>query len=106
MGNPIALQQALSYAQGIVDTVREPLLVLDGTLHIRTASRAFYSTFGVSRDETEGRFIYELGNGQWNIPALRTLLEQVTSESRDFQDFEVTHVLPALGRGGMLINAR
>ena len=106
MWNTIALQQALSYAQGIVDTVREPLLVLDGTLHIRTASRAFCSTFGVSRDETEGRLIYELGNGQWNIPALRTLLEQVTSESRDFQDFEVTHVFPALGRRVMLINAR
>ena len=98
--------KALEYAQSIVDTVREPLLVLDGTLHIRTASRAFNSTFGVSREETEGRHIYELGNGQWNIPTLRKLLEEVTSEGRDFQDFEVTHDFPALGRRVMLINAR
>jgi PAS domain S-box-containing protein len=100
------LRQALAYAQSIIDTVREPMLVLDGTLHIRTASRTFYRTFGVSRDDTEGRFIYDLGNGHWNIPALRTLLEQVTREGKSFQDFEVTHEFPELGRRVMLINAR
>ena len=90
------LRDALAYAQSIVDTVREPMLVLDGTLHIRTASRAFYREFGVSRDDTEGQFIYDLGNGQWNIPALRTLLEGVIIEGKDFGDFEVTHDFPQL----------
>ena len=56
------LQAALAYAQSIVDTVREPMVV-DGTLHIRTASRAFYAVFGVSREDTEGQFIYDLGSG-------------------------------------------
>src|SRR5688500_3533749 len=72
-----SLRTTLAYAESIVDTVREPMLVLDGALHVRTASRAFYDTFGVTKDETEGQFIYALGNGQWNIPALRTLLDEV-----------------------------
>src|SRR5579859_7808059 len=61
-----------NYAQNIVDTVREPLLILDATLRVRSANRAFYQTFHVSPGETEDRLIYELGNGQWDIPALRT----------------------------------
>jgi PAS domain-containing protein len=61
-----------TYAQDIVDTVREPLLILDATLRVRSANRAFYQTFHVSPGETEGRLIYELGNGQWDIPDLRT----------------------------------
>ncbi|MDX2153701.1 MAG: ATP-binding protein [Bryobacteraceae bacterium] len=100
------LRQALAYAQNILGTVREPMLVLDETLHIRTASRAFYRTFGVCPEETEGRFVYDLGNGQWNIPALRRLLEDVINAGRDFEDFEVIHEFPQLGRRVMLINAR
>src|ERR1700761_3230761 len=73
----VALRDALSYAQSIVDTVREPMLVLDGELRVVTASRAFSRTFSVSLEETEGQFIYDLGNGQWDIPALRTALEEV-----------------------------
>jgi PAS domain S-box-containing protein len=100
------LGRALAYAQRIIDTVREPMLVLDEALHVQTASRAFLSTFGVSREETEGRFIYDLGNGEWDIPALRTLLEDVLKEREDFQDFEVIHDFPLLGRRVMLLNAR
>ena len=100
------LEQALGYAQSIVDTVREPMLVLDRKLHVRTASRAFSSVFQVSREETEGRFIYDLGNGQWDIPALRTLLEDVVKRDEDFRDFEVSHDFPDLGHRVMLINAR
>src|SRR5436309_1895458 len=66
-----------TYALNIVDTVREPLLILDTTLRVRSANRAFYQTFHVSSKETENRLIYELGNGQWDIPDLRTLLEDV-----------------------------
>src|SRR6202790_2311282 len=68
-------------ALNIVDTVREPLLILDTTLRVRSANRAFYQTFHVSSEETENRLIYELGNGQWDIPDLRTLLEDVVPKS-------------------------
>ena len=95
-----------NYAQNIVDTVREPLLILDATLRVRSANRAFYQTFQVSPAETEGRLIYELGNGQWDIPDLRTLLEDIVPKSSVFDDFELEHTFPAIGRRVMLLNAR
>jgi len=95
-----------NYAQNIVDTVREPLLILDATLRVRSANRAFYQTFQVSSGETEGRLIYELGNGQWDIPDLRTLLEDIVPKSSVFNDFELVHTFPAIGRRVMLLNAR
>ena len=95
-----------NYAQNIVDTVREPLLILDATLRVRSANRAFYQTFQVSASETEGRLIYELGNGQWDIPDLRTLLEDIVPKSSMFDDFELEHTFPAIGRRFMLLNAR
>jgi len=94
------------YAQNIVDTVREPLLILDATLRVRSANRAFYHTFHVSPIETEGRLIYELGNGQWDSPALRTLLEDIVPKSTVFEDFELEHTFPEIGRRVMLLNAR
>jgi PAS domain S-box-containing protein len=95
-----------NYAQNIVDTVREPLLILDATLRVRSANRAFYQTFHVSPAETEGRLIYELGNGQWDIPDLRTLLEDIVPKSSVFDDFELDHTFPVIGRRVMLLNAR
>jgi PAS domain S-box-containing protein len=95
-----------NYAQNIVDTVREPLLILDATLRVRSANRAFYQTFHVSPRETEGRLIYELGNGQWDIPDLRTLLEDIVPKSSVFDDFELEHTFPDIGRRVMLLNAR
>ncbi|MGD9712763.1 MAG: PAS domain S-box protein [Thermomicrobiales bacterium] len=95
-----------NYAQNIVDTVREPLLILDATLRVRSANRAFYQTFHVSSGETEGRLIYELGNGQWDIPDLRTLLEDIVPKSSVFDDFELDHTFPMIGRRVMLLNAR
>jgi PAS domain S-box-containing protein len=95
-----------NYAQNIVDTVREPLLILDATLRVRSANRAFYQTFHVSPAETEGRLIYELGNGQWDIPDLRTLLEDIVPKSSVFDDFELEHTFPDIGRRVMLLNAR
>ncbi len=94
------------YSQNIVDTVREPLLILDATLRVRSANRAFYQTFHVTPAETEGRLIYELGNGQWDIPDLRTLLEDIVPTSSVFDDFELEHTFPAIGRRVMLLNAR
>ena len=95
-----------TYAQNIVDTVREPLLILDTTLRVRSGNRAFYQTFQVSLAETENRLIYELGNGQWDIPALRTLLEDIVPMSSVFNDFELAHDFPAIGWRVMLLNAR
>ena len=100
------LAEIESYAQNIVDTVREPLLMLDPNLRIRSANRAFYQTFQVMREETEGQLIYKLGNGQWDIPALRTLLEDIVPQSSVFNDYELEHDFPAIGRRVMLLNAR
>jgi signal transduction histidine kinase/CheY-like chemotaxis protein len=100
------VEEIETYAQDIVDTVREPLLMLDTTLRVRSANRAFYQTFQVSAEETENRLIYELGNGQWDIPALRTLLEDVIPTSSVFNDFELEHTFPTIGRRTMLLNGR
>jgi PAS domain S-box-containing protein len=100
------VEEFQDYAQNIVDTVREPLLILDTTLRVRSANRAFYQTFHVSPGETEGRLIYELGNGQWDIPDLRTLLEDIVPKSSVFDDFELEHIFPVIGRRVMLLNAR
>src|SRR5437016_6648427 len=94
-----------NYALNIVDTVREPLLILDTSLRVRSANRAFYQTFHVSPGETEGRLIYELGNGQWDIPDLRTLLEDITTKRPVFDEFELAHNFPAIARRVMLLNA-
>ncbi len=94
------------FADSIVQTVRESLLVLDERLRVKTINRAFQGTFHVTAEETEGRFLYELGHGQWDIPALRTLLQEVLSKNASFQDFEVDHDFPTIGRRTMLLNAR
>ena len=103
--NPF-VKEIETYAQDIVDTVREPLLMLDTTLRVRSANRAFYQTFQVSSEETENRLIYELGNCQWNIPDLRTLLENIIPKSSVFNDFQLEHDFPSIGRRVMLLNAR
>lgn len=93
-------------ADDILDTVRSSLLVLDGDLRIRSANRAFYRTFGVEPEQTAGRLIYELGSGQWDIPALRTLLGEIIPRDSTVESFEVEHEFPTIGRKVMLLNAR
>lgn len=100
------LRKAKIYAESIVETIHEPLLVLTPDLRVRSANPAFYEHFEVDRASTEGRLIYELGNGQWNIPALRTLLEDVLPDSNVFNDFKVVHRFESIGERVMLINAR
>jgi len=100
------LQLALAYAENIIATLREPFVVLDKSLRVRTANAAFYRDFHASKEETEGRFVYELGNGQWDIPQLRTLLTEVLGNSHPIEDFEVDHAFPNLGQRNMLLNAR
>jgi PAS domain S-box-containing protein len=99
------VRDALTYADNIIATMREPFVVLDKSLRVKTANRSFYRNFHVSPEETEGRFLYDLGDGQWNIPRLLTLLEEVLSNSRPIHDCEVEHDFPAIGKKIMLLNA-
>jgi signal transduction histidine kinase len=93
------------YALGIVETVRQPFLILDDELRVRTANRAFYRTFKVTREETENYFLYDLGNGQWGIPALKRLLEEVLPRNSQVEAFEVENEFPSIGCRRMLLNA-
>ena len=93
-------------AQAIVDTVREPLLVLDKDLRVLAASRSFYSTFQVIPSITQGQLVYELGDGQWDIPELRLLLERIVPEHGVMDDYEVERQFPEIGKRTMLLNAR
>lgn len=100
------LLEAKEYAESIVETIHEPLLVLHPNLTVKSCNAAFYASFRVNPADTIGQRIYDLGNGQWNIPALRTLLEDVLPDSKVFNDFEVDHVFDSIGRRVMLLNAR
>ncbi len=94
------------FAQSIIDTIWESLLVLDNDLRVVSANRAFYRQFEVSRAETEGQLIYDLGNGQWNIPALRHALETIIPQNTSFENFIVEHAFQDLGKRIMLLNGR
>lgn len=100
------IKEAQEYAEAIVETVREPLLVLDTDLRIQRANTAFYLLFGGGAQEVDGQLLYELGHGQWNIPQLRTLLEKVLVINQSFHDFEVEHDFSMLGHRIMLLNGR
>jgi PAS domain S-box-containing protein len=93
-------------AQAIVETAREPLLVLDEELRIKAVNRSFYEVFQVSPEEAADRPIYELGNRQWDIPELRELLERILPNGGQVQDFKVEHEFPMVGRRTALLNAR
>ncbi len=97
---------AQTFAENIVATVHEPLIVLDQNLRVISASASFYSAFATSPERTNGCYLFDLGNRQWDIPQLRGLLERVFSEKEIIEDFEVTHEFPRLGRRVMLLNAR
>jgi two-component system, chemotaxis family, CheB/CheR fusion protein len=100
------LQEARDFAQSIIATIREPLVVLDGELQIISASRSFYYTFQLNPVETEGRLFYEIGQRQWDIPALRQLLEEILRMNTPFENFKVGYHSPAIGRKELLLNAR
>lgn len=102
----VLTQAALAYAEAIVETVREPLLVLEADLRVKSANKAFYQTFMVTPEETVNKRIFELGSGQWNIPQLQLLLEDILLKNIMFEDFEVDHDFPHIGRKRMLVNAR
>ena len=100
------IADACALAQSIVDTVREPMLVLDQRLRVIAASRAFYSSFKVRPEDTQRRLLYTLGDGQWGIPKLRVLLEQIIPEHSVMEDYEVEHEFPGIGCRTMCLNAR
>ncbi|MGB6445661.1 MAG: PAS domain-containing protein [Xanthobacteraceae bacterium] len=85
---------ACALAQSIVDTVREPVVVLDKGLRVIAASRSFYTLFKVSPEETQGRLLYALGDAQWDIPKLRVLLDKIIPEHGAMEDYEVEHEFP------------
>ena len=97
---------ALHYMETLVDVARESFLILDPNLRIVMANTVFYQNFQVSKEETEKRLIYELGNGQWNIPELKELLEDILPNKKAMRDYEVKHVFETIGQKTMVLNAR
>ena len=104
--NAIVTQEALTLTEDIVNTVCEPLIILDGTLKVVSASRSFYREFQVTPEETVGHEIYELGDREWDIPDLRRLLESILPNNQSFNDYVVEHDFPVIGHRKMLLNAR
>ena len=106
MGGGKIETKSLEYAESIIDTVREPLIVLDQELRVVSVSRSFYGVFKVKPEETVGQLIYDLGNKQWDIPKLRELLETILPQKAFFDNYEVVHDFATIGRRIMLLNAR
>jgi two-component system CheB/CheR fusion protein len=98
-------KMALHYMKTLADVARESFLILDADLKVLSANQIFYQTFMVLQKETENEFIYKLGNGQWNIPELKQLLEEVLPEKKTVTDYDVTHVFESIGKKTMLLNA-
>jgi PAS domain S-box-containing protein len=100
------LEETRRHSEVIVAAVRDPWLVLDGELRVKSANCSFYTTFRMSPDDTIGRSFFELGDGQWNIPRLRVILEEILAQNSSFDDFEIDQDVPALGPRTMLLHAR
>jgi len=99
-------EKSWTYIKTVVDIVREPILILDKDLRVMAANESFYRTFQVEHTDTEKKIVYALGNGQWNIPALKKLLEDILPKNSFFKGFEVTHEFPVIGKKVMILNAR
>ena len=97
---------ALHYMKTLVEVARESFLILDAKLRVILANPTFYKNFKVVARETENKFVYELGNGQWNIPELKKLLEKILPKKKVVKDFEVNHVFETIGRKTIVLNAR
>ena len=106
MGGKKSDTESLEYAESIIDTVREPLIVLDQELRVVSVNRSFYNFFKAKPEETLGQLIYDLGNKQWDIPKLRELLENILPHKTAFDNYEVQHDFKTIGRRIMLLNAR
>lgn len=102
----LSLRYLQAYAESIIDTIREPLVVLDSGLKVLFANRSFYTTFHVPPEETMGKLFYTLGNNQWDIPQLRKLLEEILPQNTTIEGYNVEHVFPQIGKRTMQLNAR
>src|SRR3989344_358439 len=100
------LKKQLAYYKEITETIREPFIILNNELFVVSANRAFYKKFKVTKKETEGRRMYELGDNQWDAPELREILECILPKKRVLNSYEITLDFPNLGRKIMLLNAR
>lgn len=98
--------ESWTYIKTVVNVVREPILILDKDLHVMAANEPFYNTFQTEVKNTEGRMVYELGNGQWDIPDLRKLLENILPKHTFFKGFEVNHDFELIGKKTIILNAR
>lgn len=101
----LEIQDALEYTEHIINTIHDPLIILYEDLRVALANRAFYQDFKVTAKETEGKFIYDLGNHQWDIPKLRHLLEDILPQSTSFEHFEIEHDFRVIGKRIMRLNA-
>lgn len=100
------ISEARAYAENILEAVKDPLIIMDGELRVFSANMSFYKTFKVLPKETEGEFIYDLGNRQWDIPDLRKLLSEIVTAKNSLDDYEITHEFETIGRKVMLLSAR
>lgn len=99
-------EEGWTYIKTVVDVLREPVLILDKDLRVMKANAPFYQFFQVEQEDTERKIVYELGNGQWDIPSLRNILEDILPKNTFFKGFEVAHEFPSIGRKVMMLNAR
>ncbi len=99
-------EESWTYIKTVVDVLREPVIILDKHFKVLAANEAFYKLFQVEQKDTEGKIIYKLGNGQWDIPALRKLLEDILPKNTFFKGFEVEHDFPSIGHRTIILNAR
>lgn len=102
----LALRDALAYSESVVNTMREPLLVLDADFRVRSANRSFYQVFGLKREAVENHGLYEIADREWDLPELHRLLEEILQEQQSVEDFELDHVFPRIGSKVMLLNGR
>jgi two-component system CheB/CheR fusion protein len=100
------LNEAYLYTETLLQTIRLPFLILDSISRVKSANKAFYSTFNITEAEPKGIRIYDLGNGQWNIPKLRELLETIIPQNTSFDNFEVETEFKGVGKKTMLLNGR
>lgn len=99
-------EESWTYIKTVVDVIREPVIILDKQLRVLAANEAFYKLFQTKQEETEGKVIYKLGNGQWDIPSLKKLLEDILPKETFFKGYEVEHEFPTIGRRTIILNAR
>ena len=99
-------EESYTHVKTVEDAGQESMLIMDATFQIIVANKIFYKTFGVGPEDVENKYIYDMCGGQWNIPALRTLLEGIITKNTFFKGFEVTNEFPCIGRKTMILNAR